>query len=68
MAKLAYQRKTKDEFRLLIDYHYGNGWEHETTEFTRKEARTREKEYHSNYPKCRTKVVKKRIKIEENPQ
>ena len=57
---MTYTRKTTDEYRLMVNY--GQGWEHEITEESYKEAKIRKKEYddNCNYP---VKIVKKRIKI-----
>ena len=35
---MPYQRKTRDVWKLMVNYGYGHGWEHELTEFTRAEA------------------------------
>ena len=45
---MAYVRKTKDEYRLLCNYGYGDGWEEVLTEETYKEAKERKKEYIEN--------------------
>ena len=42
---MAYVRKTRDEYQLLCDYGYGDGWEYILAEDTMKEARQRKKEY-----------------------
>ena len=42
---MPYQRKTRDVWKLMVNYGYGHGWEHELTEFTIAEARQRLKEY-----------------------
>lgn len=34
---MAYVRKTRDAFYLYVNYGYGQGWEHEITEYSRKE-------------------------------
>jgi hypothetical protein len=59
---MTYVRKTRDEWTVQCNYGYGHGWEDETTEDTRTEARARLREYRANSPyparlKCR------RIKI-----
>ena len=58
---MAYVRKTVDEYRLLVNY--GEGWEHEVTEFSWTDLRRRLKEYRAEcrYP---LKTVKVRVKIE----
>lgn len=45
---MAYQRKTRDVYRLFVDY--GQGWEHELDEFSLREIRQRQKEYRENCP------------------
>ena len=59
-----YQRKTKDEYHVLVNYLSDDGWEHEVTETTRKEANIRLKEYmlNTDYP---VRVRKVRVKIDE---
>lgn len=59
---MPYKRKTCDEFHLLVDY--GQGFEHETTESTRKEIRARLKEYRENCPEYPVVWRKRRVKIE----
>lgn len=61
---MAYQRKTRDVWRLYVDY--GCGYEHELDEFSRGEMRLRIKEYRENCPQYPTKVVKCRERIESN--
>jgi len=36
---MSYIRKTKDEYQLLCNYGYGDGWEYVLAEDTMKEAR-----------------------------
>lgn len=60
---MAYIRKTKDEYQLLCNYGYGDGWEVVLTEETMKEAKERKKEYVGNMPQYPYKIVKKRVKI-----
>jgi len=54
-----YKRKTIDTYQLHVDY--GQGWEHEVTEFTRKELKARIAEYKANcsYPLMGKKVREK---------
>lgn len=61
---MAYVRKTKDEFNIMGDYGYGDGFETVTTEETRDEAKERLKEYRENERSVPFKIVKKRVKIE----
>ena len=58
--KMAYIRKTRDEWE--IQGNYGQGWECVNTEATLEDARRSAKEYRANerYP---FKLVKKRVKI-----
>jgi len=55
-----YKRKTRDCWRFYVDY--GDGWEYETTEYTREAADTQRKAYRENcaYP---LKVVTGREKV-----
>lgn len=48
---MPYQRKTRDVWKLMVNYGYGHGWEHELTEFTRAEAQQRLKEYREKIEK-----------------
>ena len=59
---MPYQRKTKDEYQLHIDY--GQGWEHEISEDTRAEIKARVREYRDNCPQYPVRVVKRRIRQE----
>lgn len=56
---MAYQRKTIDCFEFHVNY--GQGWEHETTEFHPEDIRDKQKEYRENCPQYPTKVGKTRI-------
>jgi len=58
--KMAYIRKTRDEWE--IQGNYGFGWECVNTETTRKDANRSYKEYISN-ERVPFRVVKKRVKI-----
>ena len=60
-----YKRKTYDVWELYIDYGYGDGWEYVLTEKSASEARKRRKEYAENAPQYSTKIVKRRVPIEE---
>ena len=60
-AKKMYIRKTIDEYQIHVNYGYGHGYEHEVTEFTRKDAKQRLKEYQDNCPQYHAKIVKKRV-------
>lgn len=60
---MAYTRKTRDEWRLMINYGSGHGWEFETAESTYKDIRQRKKEYAENCPEYPTRIVCKRVAI-----
>ena len=60
-----YERTTKDEFWLYVNY--GDGWEHELSEETRAEILTRKKEYEKNCPQYPVRWAKKRIPLIEKP-
>lgn len=53
---MAYERKTIDTWELQLNYGYG--WEYTLTEYTRKEARERLKEYRENQPQYPARLVK----------
>lgn len=61
---MAYIRKTRDEWQLLGNYGFGDGWEILTCEDSRKEIRERLKEYRENEG-GNYKIVCKRVKIGE---
>ena len=63
---MSYIRKTRDEYRLYVDY--GQGWEHELSEDTRKEIREQVKVYQENCPQYPTKWNKVRVKIDDNKE
>ena len=58
-----YERKTNDEYWLLANYGYGDGWEYVLAEDTFAEAKQRKKEYVENQPQYAYKIVKKRIPL-----
>lgn len=63
---MTYQRKTRDEYRLWIDY--GQGWELEVTEDTGTAIRERCREYRENcpqYPRKRTGPHRVRLEAGE---
>lgn len=64
MAK-TYKRKTRDCWRFYVNY--GQGWEHEITEYTREAMKVNKKAYEQNslYP---LRIVKGREKIEEGEE
>lgn len=59
---MAYERKTIATWELQLNYGYG--WEYTLTEYTRKEARERLKEYRENQPQYPARLVKKRVRKE----
>lgn len=56
-------RKTRDEYRIEVDYGYGHGWEYEIAEATRAEGKKRLAEYRANAPQYPARMVKRRVKI-----
>lgn len=56
-------RKTEDEFRIMANYGYGEGWEEVNCETTREDGRRSLKEYRENDKTASYKLVKKRVKI-----
>ncbi len=56
------QRKTRDEYRLMVNY--GQGWEHETTEESMADARAQRATYRANCPQYPARIVRKRVRIE----
>jgi len=54
------ERKTIDVYEMHVNY--GQGWEHETTEFTLKDARAQRKTYRENCPEYPTKLVRRRVR------
>ena len=60
-----YQRKTRDEWQLWVDY--GQGFEHETSEDTRRAAIEQQKCYRDNCPEYRTKIKLARVRAEVTP-
>ncbi len=63
---MAYVRKTEDEYHLLVDYGYGDGWEHEVTESSRRAILDQVKTYRENSPGYAVKWEKKRVPVENN--
>ncbi len=61
---MAYKRKTQDEFQIHVNYGYGDGWEHEISEFSFSEARKRRQEYRENAPEYPVRIVKRRVALE----
>lgn len=59
---MAYIRKTRDEYQLLVNYGYG--YEYELVEDTFAEAKARLREYRANLPQYAAKIVKRRVAVE----
>ena len=62
---MAYQRKTRD--RWDIETNYGYGWEVESSEYTRADAKRSLREYRENleaYGKCAVRMTKHRERLE----
>ncbi len=59
---MSYVRKTKDEYVLMTNYGYGDGWEEVLIEETFAEAKQRKREYVENMPQYPYKIVKRRVK------
>lgn len=53
-----YERKTIDTWQIWTNYGYG--WEHETTEISRKECKENVKAYYANCPGIQIKIKRKR--------
>lgn len=60
---MAYVRKTKDVYRLLCDYGYGDGYECILEEDNLREAKKRKREYEENAPQYSYKIKKVRERI-----
>lgn len=61
-----YKRKTKDVYKLMCNFGYGDGWEEILEEDTYKAAKEQLKTYRENQPEFSYKIIKKRVKAEEN--
>ena len=61
---MSYTRKTRDEYRLMCNYGYGDGWEEVLTEESYAECKQRKREYQENMPQYPYKIVKRRVPIE----
>lgn len=61
---MPYKRKTHDEFVLLCNYGYGDGWEEVNVETTWADAVRSRKEYRANMPEYPYKLVKRRVPID----
>lgn len=58
---MSYTRKTRDVWHILINY--GQGWEHETTELSRADAKAQLRCYRDNCPQYPAKSKKTRERI-----
>lgn len=58
---MAYQRKTKEEYRIYSNYGYG--WEEVTASETRQEARALLKDYRDNEPQYPHMLKMVRVKL-----
>ena len=63
---MAYKRKTRDAYAIEVNYGYGDGWEHECTEFTWKAARSCLSAYREAAPKYPVRARRFRERL--NPQ
>lgn len=61
-----YHRKTRDVWHILVNYGHGDGWEHECTEMSWREARDQLRTYRENVPGVAIKARRKRERIDEN--
>jgi hypothetical protein len=59
---MSYKRKTYDTWQLWSNY--GQGWEHETTELSRKDGKEQLKTYRENCPQYSFKLIKHREKVD----
>jgi hypothetical protein len=60
---MAYKRKTKDVWYILVNYGYGHGWEHECTEESWADAKAQLKCYRENCPQYPVRARKARERI-----
>lgn len=58
---MAYIRKTKDVWHVLVNY--GQGWEHELTEASYREACEQRRTYRENCPQYLVKIKRKRERV-----
>lgn len=65
---MPYIRKTYDEYQILQNFGYGDGWEEVSTEPTYKQANEAVKEYRQNQPEYPVKIKKVRIRKKELAQ
>lgn len=61
---MPYIRKTKDEYVIIGNYGYGDGWEDLTSEDNRTDAKQRLKEYRENEPQYDHRLIKRRVKLQ----
>lgn len=60
---MSYTRKTKDEWWLLGNWGYGDGWEYLLAEDTLRAAKEQLKTYRENDKTGAFKIVKRRVPI-----
>ena len=65
---MAYVRKTMDEFEIQGYYGHQYGFEMVTTEGTRKAAKEQVRCYRENEPGIPFRIVKNRVKREDNEE
>lgn len=61
---MSYKRKTRDAYAIEVNYGFGDGWEHEVTEYTRTERNERLNEYRANAPQWPVRARKFREPLE----
>lgn len=66
-VRKTYVRKTEDEWQLHQYTGRQYGWEEVTAATSRKEIKELQKNYRENQPQYPTKIVCKRVKIQEGP-
>lgn len=59
---MTYQRKTRDTWELHVNY--GQGWEHEVTEFSWRAAREQAATYRREVPQYPVRLLKRREPIQ----
>ena len=65
---MSYTRKTKDEWWLLGNWGYGDGWEYLFAEDTLRAAKEQLKTYRENDKTGEFKIVKRRVPINKEGQ
>lgn len=57
-------RKTRDVWRIFVNYGFGHGWEHEISEYDIRSARRVLREYRDNAPQYPARMRKGREPIQ----